>query len=307
MKCPTLTELPQPLPQRSGWPWICDSGWLRADMVDDPSWPRISIVTPSFNQGHFLEETIRSVLLQGYPNLEYIVLDGGSADESIGIIRKYEQFLAYAHIGADEGQADAIAKGFDLATGQIMGWINSDDRYRPGSLARVGAFFAGHPDVVFGSGDVNVIDQDGRYVQRLYSVRPTRFLTANLGVHRWPQQGCFWKKDVYHKVGGIDRTLRFCMDRDLFLRIVAEGKSRRIPGPTLADFRVHPAAKSSTLLEIARAENHSIVTEYGSPLFVRHRRLLRIMWLAWTLPAIARECADRFLSLGLMRKGNCAA
>src|SRR5687767_11548136 len=111
---------------RSGWPWICP-GTARGQLVLAGSdWPRITIVTPSFNQAQFLEETIRSVLLQGYPNLEYIIIDGGSTDKSVDIIKKYEQWLAYWVSEPDRGQSDAINKGFEKATGEVFAWINSD-------------------------------------------------------------------------------------------------------------------------------------------------------------------------------------
>ena len=107
----------------------------------DLAWPRISIVTPSFNQGRFLERTILSVLNQNYPNLEYIVMDGGSTDESVEIIKKYENYLAYWISEKDNGQSDAIKKGFQKSTGEILAWLNSDDIYLSGALRGVAGFF----------------------------------------------------------------------------------------------------------------------------------------------------------------------
>ena len=121
MRCPTINELPSPPPGKRGWPWTEDSPQLPDTMPDGSPWPKISIVTPSLNQGPFIEETIRSVLLQGYPNLEYIIMDGGSTDESIEIIKKYEPWLAYWESEPDRGQSHAINKGFQRASGDSNG------------------------------------------------------------------------------------------------------------------------------------------------------------------------------------------
>lgn len=288
MRCPTLTELPPPPPGKTGWPWTEESLQLPDTMPDGRPWPRVSIVTPSYNQGQFIEETLRSVLLQGYPDLEYIIMDGGSTDRSVEIIRKYEPWLSYVHIGPDGGQAAAIGEGFRHATGEILAWLNSDDRYRPGALARVACFFTTHPKVVFGNGDVNYIDTEGQFRQRIYAIRPNRFLTANLGVHGWPQQGCFWRHWAYKRVGGIDGSLRFCMDRDLFIRLTGVGPGRRIPGPPLADFRIHDQAKSSMLLDVAQREGAALIAKYGATRFHLPQWFLRLLWRLWYKPTSLR-------------------
>src|SRR5512134_129792 len=128
--------------------------------------PKISIVTPSFNQGKYLERTIRSVIEQDYPNLEYIIIDGGSTDESVEIIRKYEKHLAYWVSEPDRGQSHAINKGFDRATGEIFGWLNSDDWYVPGALKAVAEAFAANPEAgaVVGAGEM--VDEEGKLVLR---------------------------------------------------------------------------------------------------------------------------------------------
>jgi len=292
---PSLEELPAPPLERTGWPWTEESPQLPATMPDGSHWPRISIVTPSYNQGQFLEETIRSVLLQGYPNLEYMIMDGGSTDESVAIMRKYEPWLAYWVSQPDDGQAAAIAEGFRRATGEILAWINSDDRYLPGAFARVGRFFARHPKLVFGSGDVEMIDCQGKRVRRLYAARPSAFLTANLGLHKWPQQGCFWTELSYDQVGGVDPALRFCMDRDLFIRLARDGPNRRVPGPPLASFREHPTAKSSTMLETASQEDAILIARYSDPKWSVHPRLIRWLWRAWVIPVAVRARLNRHL------------
>ena len=125
----------------TGWPWTTHT---TATPATELSWPRISIVTPSYNQGHYLEETIRSVLLQGYPNLEYIVIDGGSQDNSLEIIQKYQPWIAYWHSQPDRGQADALNQGFARATGEICAYLNSDDLFLPNTLFSVAIAFAQH-------------------------------------------------------------------------------------------------------------------------------------------------------------------
>lgn len=127
MRCPTLSELPPPPSGKTGWPWTQASPQPPDQMLDGAEWPKISIVTPNYNYGRFIEETIRSVLLQGYPNLEYIVIDGGSTDDSVEIIKKYEPWLTYWVSEKDKGQANAINRGINLATGEWFNWINSDD------------------------------------------------------------------------------------------------------------------------------------------------------------------------------------
>ena len=293
MRCPSLTELPTAPPDKTDWPWTEESPQLSNTSPSSHLWPRISIVTPSYNQGQFIEETIRSVLLQGYPNLEYIVMDGGSTDQSSQVINRYRPWLSYVYIGTDGGQAAAIDSGFQHATGEVLAWLNSDDRYRPGALVRVGRFFRKYSHIVFANGDVNFIDAEGRFVQRIYSIHPNRFLTSNLGGHGWPQQGCFWQRWAYERVGGIDRSLRFCLDRDLFIRLTSIGPSKRFPGRPLADFRVHDKAKSSTILDIGREENVKLLIKYANP-FLRSINLpLWPLWWFWCKPTNLRARLNR--------------
>src|SRR5437870_1420981 len=144
MRCPTLNELPSPPPDKTGWPWTAETPPLPPARPDGSAWPRISIVTPSYNQGQFIEETIRSVLLQGYPDLEYTIIDGGSTDQSIEIIKKHEPWLTYWVSEQDRGQAHAINKGLSRSTGEIFQWINSDDVLLSGALFELAAAYSGH-------------------------------------------------------------------------------------------------------------------------------------------------------------------
>ena len=141
MRCPRLAELPPPPEGKTGWPWTVETPRLPPARPDDSPWPSISIVTPSFNQGTYLEETIRSILLQGYPNLEYIIIDGGSTDESAAIIKKYERWLTYWVSEPDQGQPQAINKGFARVSGEIGGYLNSDDFYLSNALSAAAVSF----------------------------------------------------------------------------------------------------------------------------------------------------------------------
>ncbi len=290
-------DLPPTPPGKRGWPWEAERPLLADRMSDGREWPRISIVTPSLNQGAFLEETIRSVLLQGYPNLEYIVMDGGSADNSRDLMRQYAPWLAYWTSEADAGQAEALGRGFQRASGEILAWLNADDFYEPEALRRIAAFFSAHPAVVFANGDVNIVDADGAYQRRVYAMRPSRFFAANSGQHGWPQPGCFWRRAVYEQAGGIDPALQFCMDKDLFIRLVGTGPGRRVPGPPLANFRQHPAAKSARLHDVAQRETAALIAKYGREKWTSHPRLLTGMWWLFRKQAALRMRLTRYLGL----------
>jgi len=222
--------------------------------------PKISVVTPSFNQAPFLEETIQSVLSQGYPDLEYIVMDGGSTDDSTEIIRKYADRLADWRSAKDGGQADAIRTGFARATGEILCWLNSDDTMAAGTLRMVGEFFAAHPDVDLVYGDLNLVDAEGKL---LYTARPLLRLGILVYENPFiPQQAMFWRRSLYERVGGLDPLLCFAMDFDLVVRFLLAGaRVRKLPG-ILANYRWHPAAKSSTLRYVMEKEIYELVRRH---------------------------------------------
>ncbi|THJ19982.1 MAG: glycosyltransferase [Nitrospira sp. CG24E] len=217
MRCPSLAELPPGEVTHRGWPWEEESEALPSVMADGTPWPCVSIVTPSYNQGQFIEETIRSVLLQGYPNLEYAVIDGGSTDGSLNVIKKYERFLSFWVSERDEGQAQAINKGWKRARGEVLGWINSDDIYLPGAVTKAVSYLADHQQVGMVYGEGYHIDVDGRIVERY----PTeKFDADRLGDTCYIcQPTTFIRRSVMEKVGPVDESLRFCMDYDLWIRI----------------------------------------------------------------------------------------
>jgi glycosyltransferase involved in cell wall biosynthesis len=181
--------------------------------------PRISIVTPSYNQGRFLESTICSILDQGYPNLEYIIVDGGSTDNSIEIIKKYEHHLAWWVSESDNGQYNAINKGFAHCTGTIMAWLNSDDFYLPGSLHAVGEIFERYTDVRWLQGRPMFANESGS-VFHVGDVR--RWTRLDFLCHDFlaiQQESTFWRRDLWEEAGGrLDEGLRVAADFELWLR-----------------------------------------------------------------------------------------
>lgn len=232
------------------------------------SYPRISIVTPSYNQAAYLEQTLKSVLDQDYPNLEYIVMDGGSTDGSIEIIERYSNKLTYWESGKDKGQADAIYRGFERATGEILGWVNSDDLLLPKSLEKVGRYFNLYPTEEWVTGGCIIIDNAGRYLRNRIG-NPKCNLGDRVTFNHLLFFGCafnqpasFWRKKSFFAAGGFDRSLQFCFDYDMYFLLARQCPSGNIRD-YLACFRVHPASKGSTIRDIWRAENESLWHKYG--------------------------------------------
>jgi len=217
VRCPTLKDLPTPPAGKTGWPWTEESAPAPDLTPAGEPWPRISIVTPSYNQGAFLEETIRSVLLQGYPNLEYIVIDGDSVDESVEIIRKYSPWLSYWVTEKDNGQAHAINKGFAQAQGTVFGWLNSDDYLFTDALIFVGNRFAliTEPSVLVGEGDI--VGQNGEFL-RAIAVPALDQESILAWEQMFLQQSCFWSARCWEREGGLDEDLHLLLDVDLWVR-----------------------------------------------------------------------------------------
>jgi len=185
--------------------------------------PKFSIVMPSFNQGQYLEEAILSILNQDYPEKELIVIDGGSSDESVAIIRRYEKYLAYWVSEKDEGQSHAIEKGFARATGDWFNWINSDDALLPNALTNVAETILKHPkaDLVAGGGVIS--DESGRVLRTSRAVPPRLWMPKYGLMGPLIQQGVFFSRRAYDAVGGINRRIFFRMDSDLYARILLAG------------------------------------------------------------------------------------
>jgi glycosyltransferase involved in cell wall biosynthesis len=203
----------------------------------------VSIVTPSFNQARFLEATIHSVLEQDYPHIEYIIMDGGSTDGSVDIIKKYAPRLGGWTSERDKGQTDAINKGFARAKGEVLAWINSDDTYEPGAVASAVAFLRDRPEVGLVYGDANYIDESGRVCGR-FPAAQTDYRRLRQGYVHVPQQAAFFRADLWRQVGPLDPSFFFAMDYDLWVRIAARSQVQYLRGHTWANFRLHGNSKT---------------------------------------------------------------
>lgn len=245
----TLKDLPPPPPGKSGWPWTVPCKLLPERLPDGSEWPRLSIVTPSYNQGKFLEATIRSVLLQGYPNLEYIIIDGESTDCSVEVIKKYEKYLFYWHSKKDKGQADAINQGLDKSSGRILGWINSDDVYVKGTFYKIVKAFQAHPDCVVVHGNRILINEIGE-VTGWFSLPP--FDPETL-IYNICSETAFWQRPAMNEVGLLNVTLQFAMDLEFFCRLYKQGNFFKLDD-YLGYFRCYSESKSSTIAHIGREE-----------------------------------------------------
>ena len=262
MRCPTLAELPPAPPGRTGWPWTIETDPLPPMRPDGTPWPRISIVTPSYNQGQFIEETIRSILLQGYSDLEYVIIDGGSRDATLDVIGRYEPFLSSWVSEADRGQANAINKGFDLVSGHVWQWINSDDLLQPDALKAIGlaytgdALLAGHV-ANFGYGfDEEVIENKALTVEGLVC-----------GHHRdtwYHQPGIWFLGKNFRQLGGLREDYTYLFDLHFLIRYLERWPSVRNVDQCLVKFRLHPQSKTITQRRGFKMERMKILNDLSS-------------------------------------------
>jgi glycosyltransferase involved in cell wall biosynthesis len=222
---------------KRGWPWTCEETFLPGQQPRN-NWPRISVVTPSFNQGHFIEETIRSVLLQDYPNLEYIIIDDGSTDNSFEIIRKYEPWLAYCVSGKNCGQSHVINQGFARASGDILAWLNSDDVFARGALHKVAGALCDRR-MAMAIGDAIGTHGPDSLAGWLDRRRPN-FAAMAYYIRTLPQPSVFWTKDLWHAAGQLREDLFFMMDNDLWLRMVPAARSISYIDSVLSYERTQP-------------------------------------------------------------------
>jgi glycosyltransferase involved in cell wall biosynthesis len=248
------------------------------------SLPRISVVTPSLNQGRYLEDAIRSVLGQEYPNLEYIIVDGGSSDGSVDIIRKYEHRLAHWVSEADDGQAHAINKAFDRATGDILAWLNSDDMVLPGTLAHVAAALdPARPELLFGNclhfteGSTAAFGSNVRWGHEAQDLRLVDYIV---------QPSAFWTREAWLRTGPFDQSLEYGFDWEWFIRAMNAGVVFRPDDKVLAVYRIHPAHKTGMGGERRRRELASIYARHAG---ARYEQLF------------LRCCARRGLILGMLK------
>ena len=205
--------------------------------------PTVSILTPSRNQARYLETTIQSVLGQDYPRIEYIIVDGGSTDGAVDVIKKYADKLAWWVSEKDRGQTDAINKGFARASGQIFAWLNSDDTYEPRAVGQAMKYLLDHPEVGMVYADCNYINEEGRVIGK-FPAAQTDLARLRRGYVHIPQQTMFFRADLWKQVGPLDPSFFFAMDFDLWTRLAARAELKYLAGQTWANFRIHTSGKT---------------------------------------------------------------
>src|SRR5262245_43647850 len=248
MQCPRLNELPAPPPGKTGWPWTEESSPLPGGILDGCPWPRITVVTPSFNQGRFIEETIRSILLQGYPDLEYLILDGASTDNSIEIIKTYAPWLTYWVSEPDGGQSAAINRGLRMGSGLFATWINSDDMLCKNALAHHFLSNDLAENVVY-IGDCIYIDEGGKplFTHR-GRVQSLEDLVRIPSV--WLSGGCISQPEVLfplelvRRVGGLNEDNHYSMDYELWGKFFLAGAKVHYTGIPFGLFRWYHGQKT---------------------------------------------------------------
>lgn len=223
--------------------------------------PLVSIVTPSYNQGKFVEQTIQSVLAQDYPNIEYIIMDGGSTDDTLSIIRKYQDKISKWASEPDGGQSNAINKGWRMARGDILAWLNSDDMYPPGAVSSAVSALLKIPAVGMVFGDSYLIDAQGKFISRYSSKNKNGYRKGMPVEHDIPQPAVFIRKRALQEVGFLNEDLNYCMDYELYMRIAKRFDIIYTP-QVLAQMRIYMGTKTSQNTFINMQEKIEVLKRY---------------------------------------------
>lgn len=229
------------------------------------NYPKISIITPSFNQGQFIKETIESVLNQNYPHLEYLVMDGGSTDETVKILKSYGEKINWVS-KKDRGQAAAINEGIKKSTGEIIAYLNSDDVMLPHTLKRVADYFMSHDEAMWLTGDYSIINEKGQKIQSFVPkyktlLRKLPYFNTLVVANFIIQPSTFWKRSLTDEIGFLDESLHLCLDFDYWLRIIKKHPLHVLPNK-LSLFRIHGASKGLALYEKQFKEEHRVMACY---------------------------------------------
>ncbi len=249
--------------------------------------PRVSIVTPSFNQGRFLSSAIDSVLSQDYPEIEYLVIDGGSTDESLDVLRGYGDRVAWIS-EPDDGQADAIDKGIRRTSGEVLAWLNADDRYLPGAVTAAVDAFVADPTLAVVYGDAETVDPDGHRIETYSHVEVFDLARLVNVLDYIVQPATFFTRTAYESAGGLDRSLHYCLDYDLWIRMGRLAPMRYV-NRTLAQVRLHPDTKTASgglprLLEI-----EAMIRRHGRPLLPDSFQREMVITASRALATVIRE------------------
>jgi glycosyltransferase involved in cell wall biosynthesis len=244
--------------------------------------PLVSIVVPSLNSGRFVKQALDSILTQGYPSVECIVMDGGSEDETVEILKGYSSCIKWES-GPDKGQAHALNKGFTKSKGEILSWLNSDDVLLPGAVGRAVEYLMANPHVSAVYGDVEWVDEEGRVMERRRSLPFDLNRLINY-FNYIPQMGTFFRRSAFQKVGPLDERLRYAMDYDLWIRL---GKMRPLGylEEFQAQWRIHKGSKTGSSPLVAMRENIAVSRRHGgrtiSPMLIS-----AILWRAGAAPFV---------------------
>lgn len=273
-----LADLPTPPPDKAGWPWTEQSERVSDQMFDGSKYPLISIVTPSYNQGQFIEETIRSVLLQGYPNLEYIIIDGASTDNTIEILKKYNSFITHWVSEPDRGQSHAINKGLAKISGQLVGWQNSDDFYEKKAFYLAAETFLKDQTVGVIYGNVNQIDHASNFSCKRKVLQFS--LEAMLPGQCVYNQSMFFNKSIFESGVFLRESRVYLMDFNLFWDIALQGFSFIFVADMIGNLRYHNHTKTSNISHVMTSDFFEIYKDlYSDPRFPKslHRKLKESM------------------------------
>ncbi|PIY71933.1 glycosyltransferase [Candidatus Roizmanbacteria bacterium CG_4_10_14_0_8_um_filter_33_9] len=251
--------------------------------------PSISIITPSFNQGRFIKQTIDSVLSQQYPNLEYIVIDGGSTDDTISILKSYGNNIIWES-KKDKGQTSALNKGFKRATGEIIAYLNSDDVYLPNTLLTVGEHFLEHPETMWVTGDYFIIDAENKKIQSFVAsykkyLRKKPSFSSLCVANYIVQPSTFWRSSLFNEIGYFNESFRYCMDYDFWIRII-----QKYPPTVLSRhfslFRIHDTSKGGTQYKMQFEEEHRVVISYTKKIPIIYAHKIHAQLIAWIYTVI---------------------
>ncbi|MFZ1321206.1 MAG: glycosyltransferase family 2 protein [Ignavibacteria bacterium] len=238
-----LSELPAPPDGTTGWPWTKEFCFHKQS--DNVYYPKITIITPSFNQGKFIEQTIRSVLLQNYPNLEYMIFDGGSTDGTVEIIKKYDKWISYWESKKDKGQSDAINKGLEKSTGNIFNWINSDDYYNENTFQIISEIYkSDKTDLIVGN--YRFFEDENENNEKTIDFRLRESLEETIAFVLINQPSSFFRLEVFKELGGLNLDLNFVMDQDIWKKYLYKYGQDNITiiNSELTHFRVHSNSKT---------------------------------------------------------------